>query len=149
MPKWNLPVDPEELQFALQLGNAAGTYQMPIENPETKGIDLFDEESGEIQEIRFKDNPMNRFGGAIAKEFGQDESKFYSIMNRIAALMRLMSDDERVKPYLKTDPTYSEDTMINNVLIEVVAKFPISDDGELDKDAFFREVKELIENDKH
>jgi hypothetical protein len=39
--------------------------------------------------------------------------------------------------------------MINNVLIEVVAKFPISDDGELDKDAFFREVKELIENDKH
>lgn len=54
MPKWNLPVDPEELQFALQLGNAAGTYQMPIENPETKGIDLFDEESGEIQEIRFQ-----------------------------------------------------------------------------------------------
>lgn len=89
MPKWNLPVDPEELQFALQLGSAAETYQMPIENPETKGIDLFDEESGEIQQIRFKDNPMNRFGGAIVKEFGQDESKFYSIMNRIAALLRL------------------------------------------------------------
>ena len=149
MPKWNLPVDPEELQFALQLGNAAGTHQMPIDNPETKGIDLFEEESGEIQEIRFKDNPINRFGGAIAEEFGEDESKFYSIMNRIAALMRLLADDERVKPYLKTDPTDSEHTMINNTLIEVMAKFPISDDGELDKDAFFREVKELIENEKH
>jgi hypothetical protein len=110
---------------------------------------LFDEESGEIHEIRFKDNPINRFGSAIVKEFGQDESKFYSIMNRIVALMRLMSDDERVKPYLKTDPTGSGYTMINNVIIEVIAKFPISDDGELDKDAFFKEVKELIENNKH
>ena len=149
MPKWNLPVDPEELQFALQLGNAAGTHQMPVENPETKGIELFDEESGEIQKIRFKDNPINRFGGAIAKEFGEDESKFYSIMNRIAALMRLLSDDERVKPYLKTDPTDGENTMINNTLIEVMAKFPISDDGELDSDAFFKAVKPLIENEMH
>ncbi len=148
MPKWNLPVDAEELQFALQLGNAAGTHKMPIDNPETKGIDLFDEESGEIQEIRFIDNPINRFGGAIAKEFGEDESKFYSIMNRIAALMRLFSDDERVKPYLKEDPDDSEHTMINNALIEVMAKFPISEDGEFDKDTFFSEVQELIENEK-
>ena len=85
----------------------------------------------------------------LYEEFAEDESKFYSIMNRIAALMRLLADDERVKPYLKTDPTDSEHTMINNTLIEVMAKFPISDDGELDKDAFFREVKELIENEKH
>jgi len=148
MPKWNLPVDPEELQFALQLGNAAGTYQMPTDNPEAKGIDLLDEESGEIQEIRFKDNPINRFGGAIAKEFGEDESKFYSIMNRIAALMRLLADDERVKPYLKTDPTDSAHTMINNALIEVMAKVPISDDGEFDRDAFFRDVKGIIGNGK-
>lgn len=121
MPKWNLPVDPEELQFALQLGNAAGTGQMPVDNPETKGIDIIEEESGEIQEIRFKDNPINRFGGAIAKEFGEDESKYYSVMNRITALLRLLSDDDRVTPYLKEDPDDSEHTMINNALIEVMA----------------------------
>jgi hypothetical protein len=147
MPKWNLPVDPEELQFALQLGNAAGTTQMPIENPETKQINIVDEESGEIQKISLKDNPINRFGGAIAQEFGKDESKFYSIMNRIAALMRLLSDDKRVQPYLKSDPADSEHTMINNVLIEVIAKFPISRNGDLDKDAFFAEVEKLVSNE--
>jgi len=149
MPKWILPVDPEEFQYALQLGNAAGTHQMPIDNPETKGIDLIDEDTGTIEEIRFKDNLTNRFGGANAQGFGEDESKFYSIMNRIAALMRLLSDDERVKPYLKTQPEDSEHTMINNALIEVMAKFPISEDGEIDKDAFFREVEELIEIEKN
>jgi hypothetical protein len=74
MPKCNIPVTPEELQFALQRGNAAGTRQMPIDNPETKGINLLDEKSGEIQEIRLKDNPINRFSPAIAHEFGDDES---------------------------------------------------------------------------
>lgn len=148
MPKWNLPVDPEELQFALQLGNFAATYRMPTDNPETKGIDLLDEETGEIEELRFKDNPINRFGGAIAQEFGQDESKFYSIMNRITALMRLLSDDDRVKPYLKAHPEDSEHTMINNALIEVMAKFPISENGEIDKDVFFREVEDLIKSGK-
>ncbi|MFH2046938.1 MAG: hypothetical protein ABIK92_17550 [Pseudomonadota bacterium] len=147
MPKWNLTVEPTELQFAVQLGNAAVTDQMQTDNPETKGIDLFDEKSGEFQEFQCKDNPINRFGCAIATEFGKNVSKYYSIMNRIGILMRLMSD-ERVNPYLKTDSTDSERTMINNVLIEVLAKFPVSDAGELDRDAFFREVQELIENKK-
>ena len=149
MPKWNLPVEPEELLFAFQLGNAAGTHQMPIDNPETKEINLLDEDSGEIQQIRLKDNHINRFGGAIAQEFGEDESKFYSIMTRISSLMRILSDDERVKPYLKDDPDDSGNTMINNVLFEVMAKFPISRDGEFDKDTFFKEVKELTGNSKN
>lgn len=144
MPEWNLPVDPEELQFALQLGQAAGIHQMPIDNPETKGINLVDEEAGVIQKLRLRDNPINRFGGAIAQEFGEDESKFYSIMNRIFALMRLLSDDERAAPYLKADPENNEYTMINKAVIEVMARFPISEDGEINKDAFFREVEELI-----
>lgn len=147
MPKWNLPVEPKELQFAVQLGNAAVNDQMPTDIPETKEIDLLYEESGEFQEFRCKDNPINRFGCAIATEFGKNVSKYYSMMNRIGVLMKLMSD-ERVKPYLKTDPTDSERTMINNVLIELLAKFPISDAGELDRDAFFREVKEFIKNKK-
>ena len=70
-------------------------------------------------------------------------------MNRIAALMRLLSDDERVKPYLKTHPDDSEHTLINNALIEVMARFPISEDGQFDKDAFFRELQELVENENN
>ena len=41
----------EELQFALQLGQAAGIHQMPIDNPETEGINLVDEEAGIIEQL--------------------------------------------------------------------------------------------------
>jgi hypothetical protein len=150
MPKWNLPVDPEELRFAIQLGMAAAILQMPIDSPESRTIKLFDEETGEIQEIGIKDTVISRFEAAIAQEFGKDESKFYSIMNRIRALLGLMIEDKRCKPYLKTNPTDSTHTLMNNVLIEVMAKFPISNDGEgeFDRDIFFREVKELLKNEK-
>ena len=30
-----------------------------------------------------------------------------------------------------------------------MAKFPITEDGEIDRDAFFMEVKELLEIEKH
>jgi hypothetical protein len=142
-----LPVDPEELQFAFQLGNAAGTQQMPIDNLENKGIDIFDKNSGEIHEIRLKDNPINRFGSAIAQEFGKDESKYYSLMNRVVALMRILSTDERAETYTKNHPDDSEFVMVNNVMIEAMADFPISDDGEIDRDAFFLKVQEILEND--
>ena len=34
---------------------------------------MVDEEAGVIQKLRLSDNPINRFGGAIAQEFGEDE----------------------------------------------------------------------------
>ncbi len=128
MPKWNLPVRPEELQFALQVGNAAGTNQTPMDNP--------------------SDSPVDRFRAAIAQEFGNDISRFYSIMNRTAALMRLSSEDERTLQYLTTSADNSEGVMINDALIKVMARFPISQEGEFDEDAFFKEVNGLVENGK-
>ena len=149
MLKYNLPVEPEELKFAFQLGDAAGSQQMPIDNIENKEIDILDEETGEINEIRLKDNPISRFGSAIAQHYGNDESKYFSIMNRILALMEILSSDEKVKKYLKPDPDDGEFVMVNNILIEAMADFPMSDMGEIDKDAFFLKVQEMIENDEN
>jgi hypothetical protein len=148
MPRKILPVNPEELLFALQIGNAAGMQQMPMENVENRGLSFLDKETGEINEIRLRDNPHNRFGSAIAHEYGNDESKFYSIMMRIRSLMILLSSDERVKPYLKAHPDNSEIDMINNVLVEAIADFPISDEGEMDEEAFFIRVQEILKADK-
>jgi hypothetical protein len=120
---------------------------MPVANPETKGIDLLDEKSGKIEKIRLGDNPINRFSLAIAHEFGDDESRFFSIMNRIAALARLLADDKRIEPYLKVNPNDRENPMINNAVINVMAQFPIFEDGEFDRDAFFSEVRKAVENE--
>jgi hypothetical protein len=69
------------------------------------------------------------------------------MMNRIAALMRLLSDDKRINSYLKVNPNDSENTMINSAVIKVMAKFPISEDGEFDRDAFFKEVHKTVEKE--
>jgi hypothetical protein len=98
-----LPVTPDELKFALSLGNSAAAHKTPIENPETKKLHIVDDETGEVDgTIGLVDNAINRFGGAIAKEFGQDEQKFFSIMNRAFELSKLMEDD-RMKPYVIND----------------------------------------------
>jgi len=144
MPKFNLPVDPEELLYAMQVGNAAISGKMPVDNPENKGFNFIDEESGTIQKIGFTGHPMILFGFAVLQEFGDDESKFCSIMNRLMALMNLCATDKSAKPFLKSDPDGEDFTMINNVLVEVMATIPMSKDGRFNKKAFFAKVKTLL-----
>ena len=147
MLKRNLPIDPDELMYAFQIGNAAGSQQMPIENVENRGLNIFDEETGDINEIRLSDNPINRFGSAIAQEYGGDESKFHSIMNRLMALMRIISNKEKVEKYLKPHPD-DEYIMVNNVLVEVMADFPMTGNGEIDEDQFFIKVDKILEKEQ-
>jgi hypothetical protein len=58
-----------------------------------QGLEIVDEETGQVQTIHFADNAVNRFGVAIAREFDNMGSKFLSLMTRIGALMRLLEDD--------------------------------------------------------
>ena len=80
---------------------------------------------------------MNRFGVAIAREFDNMGSKFFSLMTRIGALMRLLEDD-RAKPYVELE---GEFTKIRNAMIETMASFPISPEGFLDVDQFFSHLE--------
>ena len=142
----NLPVTPEELLFAFQLGNAGASHQMPMESVENKEINILDEETGEIDGFRLADNPMNRFGSAIVQEFGEDEDKFYSIMNRIMALMRILSHEDKISNYLKPHHEDNDSVMVKDILFEIMADFPMSVNGEIDEDAFFVKLRELTEN---
>ncbi len=133
MAQWNMPVQPDELLYALKVGNAAALNQMPLSHLPGQGLELVDEDTGQVQTVRFADNAVNRFGAAIAREFDNMGSKFFSLMTRIGALMRLL-EDERAKPYVQSEGEY---TRIRNAMIEAMASFPISSDGFMDVDRFF------------
>ena len=90
MTQWNMPVEPDELLYALKVCNAAALNQIPMANTPGQVLEVVDEDTGNIHTIRFVDNAVNRFGVAIAREFDNMGSKFFSLMTRIGALMRLL-----------------------------------------------------------
>jgi hypothetical protein len=137
MARWNMPVEPDELLYALKVGNAAALNQMPLKHTPGKGLKIVDEETGQVQTVHFADNAVNRFGVAIAKEFDNMGSKFFSLMTRIGALMRLLEDD-RASDYVEMEGDY---TKIRNAMIETMASFPISPEGFLDVDQFFNHLE--------
>ena len=137
MAQWNLPVEPDELLYALKVGNAAALNQMPLKHTPGQGLEIMDEETGQVQTVHFADNAVNRFGVAIAREFDNMGSKFFSLMTRIGALMRLLEHD-RAKPYVQLE---GEFTKIRNAMIETMASFPISPEGFVDVDKFFNHLE--------
>lgn len=139
MAQWNMPVQPDELLYALKVGNAAALNQMPLKHTPGQGLEIVDEETGQVQTVHFDDNAVNRFGVAIAQEFDNMGSKFFSLMTRIGALMRLLEDD-RARPYVEAD---GEFTKIRNAMIEEMASYPISPEGFLDVDRFFNHLKKV------
>jgi hypothetical protein len=142
MVQWNMPVEPDELLYALKVGNAAALNQMPLKHTPGEGLEIVDEDTGRIQTVHFADNAVNRFGVAIAREFDNIGSKFFSLMTRIGALMRLLEDD-RAKPYVELE---GEFTKIRNAMIETMASFPISPEGFLDVDRFFSHLEKSGES---
>ena len=136
MARWNMPVEPDELLYALKVGNAAALNKMPLVHTPGEGLKIVDEETGQVQTVHFADNAVNRFGVAIAQEFDNAGSKFFSLMTRIGALMRLLEDD-RARPYVELEGDF---TKIRNTMIETMASFPISPEGFLDADRFFRRL---------
>ncbi|MBC2744920.1 MAG: hypothetical protein HGJ93_18320 [Desulfosarcina sp.] len=137
MARWNMPVEPDELLYALKVGNAAALNQMPLKHTPGQGLEIVDEETGQVQTVHFADNAVNRFGVAIAREFDNMGSKFFSLMTRIGALMRLLEDD-RAKPYVELEGGF---TKIRNAMIEAMASYPISPEGFLDIDQFFNHLE--------
>jgi len=136
-----MPVTFDELKFALSLGSSAAEHKTPIENPETKKLHIVDDETGEVDgTISLVDNAINRFSGAIAKEFGQDEKIFVSIMSRAFELSNLVEDD-RMKPYVIDDG--GGEIGIHDSVIELLATIPMSLEDKINKDEFFDQLKSI------
>lgn len=95
------PVEPKELMFALSVGHAAATLKMPVENPELMGVNLRDEQSGQVMRISLTDRPMNRAMLALREQFKGD--KFVNIGMRRWALARIM-EHKAVQEWIRKGP---------------------------------------------
>jgi len=140
------PVKAKELQYAIQVNDLEMIYKMVANSFEKQKYTIMVEESGENSDFRLNDISNNRFRGTTFKGPGKDycEFKFHSIINRLIALMRVINSDERAKPYLKSDSEGSTQ-IIHIALIEVMARFPIYKNGEMDNNMFFKEVRKFGE----
>jgi hypothetical protein len=53
MAQWNMPVEPDELLYALKVGNAAALNQMPLKHTPGQGLEIVDEETGQHPDRAF------------------------------------------------------------------------------------------------
>ena len=79
-------VDPLSLVPGRRVG-VGDAGELEIVHSAGEGLEIVDEETGRIQTVHFADNAVNRFGVAIAHEFDNMGSKFFSLMTRIGALL--------------------------------------------------------------
>lgn len=93
------PVAPEELLFALQLGQAAATHNMPTPSPSAKPI-MLEDIDGSVSAIRFADSPQNRALLAVNKHYHDDKAKAFSIQVRIWAVAEALHD-KRMQEWCK------------------------------------------------
>jgi len=135
-----LPMSSEQFMFAVQVGNAAGAYRMPMESPAGFGISL-EMEDGITQRFRLNDVPENRFGIALKQHFGNDRLALASFMLRWFALVRILKCDE-CQTYIRPDSD-SGARLIHSSVFDVAATQPLNESWEFDRDTFFTPVAEL------
>lgn len=126
----------EEFRFAFRLATSAASLAMPVENPETFGVDLLTHDGG-ITRVRFRDQPMNRAMLAIRKHCGRNTEKARAIMTRYMALQGLPFRE----PWFVSD---SGMIRIHDAVIDAAADCPVDSDGNFDPEAFYRHVAELV-----
>ena len=132
------PIAPEEFRFALEVGVAAGSFQMPMESPSKYHFAIKDED-GAVDEYQFTDTPMNRFGMAVKEHFGADRLKMASFMLRWFAFHKVV-ELPACAPYIRET---AEGRSIHSSVMDTAAQHPLNREWEFDETTFFKRVAEL------
>jgi hypothetical protein len=141
LKKNTLPIEPETLEHAIQIGFLAKNNKRSTERYEDRKLKQIEKKMREINNNLFFGTTFLNLLYAIDKEYGQDESKFLSIMNRFDALINLLRDnDPRMKSYLIKDKSIIK---VDTVVIEIIASIPITPNGEIDKALFFKRLNKF------
>ena len=133
-------IAPEEFAFAMQVGDAAGAYRMPMESPSRLGVSI-EMSPGDIQRIQLTDHPMNRFGMAVREHFGDDKRKMASFLMRWFALMKVMALPE-CQRYIRDEEGTSA-CLVHSAVFDAAAQMPLNEEWHFDTPAFFAKVGEL------
>lgn len=131
------PVAPDEFKFAFAVGMAAAAKKGPYRNPALYGLNIQDDETGQVTRYSPTDNGFSRAALAIKEQF-DDSEKCFSIMMRTSGLMDLI-DDERMKPYIRA--TTDGEMEIREEVLEVAAEAKFSSRHGFDSARFFRKLE--------
>jgi len=132
------PVAPEDFEFALRLGSAAATGQMPMKSPARRDV-TFEMEPGGSRTIRFADTPFTRMWLAIRDHCGGDGNKFLAMFWRFDALLKV-ADTDQMKPWTRD----SEDGwLLHPAMIEAAAVMPLDSTGDFEPAQFAERVAEI------
>ena len=137
-PSEVISISAEDFAFAMQLGDAAFAFKMPMESPSKFGFNV-ELEKGTVQRFQLTDHPLNRFGIAVRNHFRDDRVKAASFMLRWWAF-RKMLDSDRCKPYIRTE---ADARYVHSSVFDIAASQQLNEDWNFDEDAFFGRVAEL------
>jgi hypothetical protein len=131
-------ISAEDFAFAMQLGDAAFAFKMPMERPSKFGFNG-ELEKGTVQRFQLADHRLNRFGIAVRNHFGDDRVKAASFMHRWWAFRKMLESD-CCKPYIRTE---AEARDVHSSVFDVAASQQLNEDWNFDDGAFFGRVAEL------
>lgn len=106
----------DELKFAMCLMDAAAKLKLPVVNPESKHVTIYDDQSGEATRISFPDTPFTRAIFALTQHFEFEKSA--AIFQRIQALYHV-SEQQKFSGWVRHD---SESTSFDDAIIHAACK---------------------------
>ena len=136
------PIDKDQFSFAFDLAMRAGHLSMPVENPEQYGVNLVDDDSGEVTGLRFTDNPMNRAIFAVKQHFGDDHQQLLNFTMRFFALMDIFRKNA-VAEWIKDDLDNPRAKAIHPAVIYAAAEVKLNKKGDFPLKKFLARVKEI------
>jgi hypothetical protein len=162
LPSWITPVDVEEFMFCISLFDSAYRGKMATPNPSSRVLFVENEKTGEVNEIRSTNIPINRAIGAVVEHFhgtrkiNSDEERermhneYMATAWRITAFGeffhdRLKVNDARIKKYVQFDNEMHVKA-IEDSLIKAAATAEIGLDGQLKVESMF-DIAERISTD--
>jgi len=136
------PVDREQFACAFELANNVGSQVIPAEDPGRFGVTLVDVELGEITQIRFSDQPINRAIFALKKKCGGDSETYFNVTMRFYAMLTILKCDE-VTSWMMEDKTRSGCVQLDTAVVYAGAEADLDKDGEFNIPEFFDRVESI------
>ena len=135
------PIDVDEFIGAYQYAEMVSDNEMVEEIPALERFKIIKEGSA----FGLSNNPLNRFGMALARHFRKERGKMRSFMFRFWALEPLL-EDPRFADYVRHKD--SEHPEVHRAMIEAACNLPLGTNYEFEPQSFWSEVQSIAERKK-
>lgn len=131
----------DEFIGAYQYAEMVSDHDLVEEIPALKRFKIIQEDST----LSLTNNPMNRFGLALARHFRKDRGKMRSFMFRFWALEPLLADPRFTDFIRSKDSDHPE---VHRAMLEAACNLPLNSDYAFEPQEFWNEVTKIAEREK-